>query len=151
MPLPEGTVLEKTDICYLLEEITIRYSALTEEKNITLSLSCPLNTYWIVTNPETLEVVIDSMVRNMLELSDNHSLVELSIIPGDLFLIIELLNRSKNTGVEQLHIFFADTEDMYQKSLYKASELATHVLGGEISYDCSADVGTYFRLKIKEG
>ena len=53
-----GSVSEKTDICLLMEEITISFAALLEEKNITLSLSCPINTHLLLTSPFVLLEVL---------------------------------------------------------------------------------------------
>lgn len=150
MQLQKGNVLVKTDICYLIEEITVRYRDLIEEKNIILSLSCPLHTHWIVASETLLTEVIDILFKNMLELTHEAEVIEISIIPGDLFMTVVFLNRSRSTGAEQLHAFFADSENMYHTSLYKASELIMQELGGEIIYGTSEEGGTFFRLKIKE-
>jgi hypothetical protein len=146
----KGNVLVKTDICYLIEEMTVRYSHFIEEKKVILSLSCALNTHWIVASEVILNEVIDILFKNMLELSHEAELIEISINPGDVFLTVDFLNRSKSTGAEQLHTFFADSENMYHTSLYKASELAMNELGGEIIYGTTQEAGTFFRLKIKE-
>jgi len=146
----KGNVLMKTDICYLIEEMTVRYTSIIEEKKSILSLSCPLNTYWIVASEAILDEVIEILFKNMLELSKEAELIEISISPGDLFLTVDFLNRSKSTATEQLHAFFTDSENMYHTSLYKASELAMHELGGEIIYGTSQEAGIFFRLKIKE-
>jgi len=146
----KGNVLVKTDICYLIEEVSVRYTSIIEEKKIILSLSCPLNTYWIVASETVLAEVIDILLKNILDLSDKQSVIEISITPGDLFLTIELLNRSKLTGTDQLHTFFADSENIYHTSLYKVAEMAMNQLGGDIVYGTSQDTGTFLRLKIKE-
>ncbi|BFG70308.1 hypothetical protein KACHI17_11890 [Sediminibacterium sp. KACHI17] len=146
----KGNVLVKTDICYLIEEMIVRYSSVVEEKKIILSLSCPLNTHWIVAESATLNEVFEILLKNMLDLSNEAEVIELSIIPGDLFLTVDFLNRSRSVGAEQLHAFFTDSANMYHTSLYKASELAIHALAGEIMYGSSEETGTFFRLKIKE-
>lgn len=98
-------VLVKTDICYLIEEMIVRYSSVVEEKKIILSLSCPLNTHWIVAEAATLNEVFEILLKNMLDLSNEAEVIELSIIPGDLFLTVDFLNRSRSVGAEQLHAF----------------------------------------------
>ncbi|MBL0884196.1 MAG: ATP-binding protein [Chitinophagaceae bacterium] len=145
-----GKVLVKSDICYLIEEITVRCSSIIENKKVILSLSCPLHTYWVVASEIILSEVVEILLKNMLELSDEAEVIEISISPGDLFLIVDFLNRSKVTEAAKLHTFFADSENMYHTSLYKAMELTIQDLGGEIIYDTSEDAGTFFRLKIKE-
>jgi hypothetical protein len=146
----KGNVLVKTDICYLIEEVAVRYTSIIEEKKIILSLSCPLNTHWIVASETVLAEVIEILLKNILAFSDQESVIEISITPGDLFLAVEFLNRSKVAGVNQLPAFFADSEDIYHTSLYKAVELTMNELGGDIIYSTSQDMGTFFRLKIKE-
>lgn len=121
-----------------------------EEKKITLSLSCPLNTYWIVASETVLVEVIEILLKNILGFSDQESIIEISITPGDLFLTVEFLNRSKLAGANQLPTFFADSEDIYHTSLYKAAELTMNELGGDIVYSTSQDTGSFLRLKIKE-
>lgn len=150
MQLQKGNVLVKTDICYLIEEMTVRYRSTIEQKVIILSLSCSLHTHWIVASETTLSEVIEILLKNMLELSDKGEVIEISITPGDLFLTIDFLNRSKSTEAEKLHTFFADSENIYHTSLYRAVELTMHELGGEIIYGTSQETGTFFRLKIKE-
>jgi hypothetical protein len=144
-----GSISEKTDICILMEEVTICFASLLEEKNITLSLSCPLNTHLILTSPIVLKDVLYVLLKNMIELSDQNAIIEIVIVQGDLSLHVEFLNRGKMMDVEQLNFFFADEEDVYQKSLHRISELTTKILGGDISYHCSPESGTYWRLKIK--
>lgn len=144
-----GSISEKTDICLLMEEITICFAELVEEKNITLSFSCPLNTHLILTSPIILKEVLHVLLKNMLELSDRNALIEMVIVQGDVSLHVEFLNRGKMMDVEQLNFFFADEEDVYQKSLHRVSELTSEILGGDISYHCSPESGTYWRLKIK--
>ncbi len=146
----KGNVLVKTDICYLIEEVSVRYTSIIEEKKIVLSLSCPLNTYWVVASETVLAEVIEILLKNILSFSDQESVIEISITPGDLFLTVEFLNRSKVAGANQLPAFFADSEDIYHTSLYKAAELTMNELGGDIIYSTSQDMGTFFRLKIKE-
>lgn len=146
----KGNVLVKTDICYLIEEVSVRYTSMIEEKKIILSLSCPLNTYWIVASKIVLAEVIEILLKNILGFSDQGSVIAISITPGDLFLTVEFLNRSRVAGVNQLPTFFADSEDIYHTSLYKAAELAMNELGGDIIYSTSRDTGTFLRLKIKE-
>ncbi len=150
MQSQKGNVLVKTDICYLIEEISVRYSSIIEEKKIVLSLSCPLNTYWIVASETVFAEVIEILLKSILDFSDEQSVIEISITPGDVFLTIEFLNRSKLTGTDQLHTFFADSENIYHTSLYRAAELALNQLGGDIVYGTSQDTGTFLRLKIKE-
>ena len=150
MHTQNGLVLERTDICYLIEETTVRYQSIIEEKKIILSLSCPLDTYWIVASEIVLGEVIEVLLKNMLELSDEMNVIEISIAPGDLFLTLDFLNRSQSTEAEKLHAFFTDSENMYHTSLYKAAELTMHELKGEIIYGTSEEAGTFFRLKIKE-
>jgi len=145
-----GNVLVRSDICYLIEEATIRYRSIIEDKKIILSLSCPLHTHWIVASEIVLREVIEILLKNMLELSDEAEVIEISISPGDLFLTLEFLNRSKTTEADKLHAFFTDSENMYHTSLYKAMGLTMQELGGEIIYGTSEDTGTFFRLKIKE-
>lgn len=146
----KGNVLVKTDICYLIEEMTVKYNDVIEEKKIVLSLSCPLNTHWIVASESILNEVIDILFKNMLELTNDGEVIEISIIPGEIFLTVDFLNRSKSTGGEQLHAFFADSENMYHTSLHKAVELTMQELNGEIIYGTAQDAGIFFRLKIKE-
>lgn len=146
----QGNVLVKTDICYLIEEITVRYRDIIEEKKIILSLSCPLFTHWIVASESTLNEVVDILFKNMLELTNEGEVIEISISPGEWLLTVDFLNRSKSTGGEQLHAFFADSENMYHTSLHKAVELTMQELNGEIIYGTSQEAGTFFRLKIKE-
>lgn len=145
-----GNVLVRSDICYLIEEATIRYRSIIEDKKIILSLSCPLHTHWIVASEIVLREVIEILLKNMLELSDEAEVIEISISPGDLFLTVDFLNRSKSTEAGKLHAFFADSENMYHTSLYKAVELTMKELKGEIIYGSSEEAGTFFRLKIKE-
>lgn len=142
-------ILQKTDICLLMEEITIGFASLLEEKNITLLLSCPLNTHLILTSPIVLKDILHILLKNMIELSDQEAIIEIVIVQGDLSLHVEFLNRGKMMDVEQLNFFFADEEDVYQKSLHRVSELTTKILGGDITYHCSSESGTYWRLKIK--
>lgn len=144
-----GSVSEKTDICLLMEEITIGFAALLEEKNITLSLSCPLNTHLLLTSPIVLQEVLYTLLKNMLELSDQKNVVEIVIVQGDLSLHVEFLNREKMMDMERLNCFFADEDDVYQKSLHRAVMITADELGGDISYHCSPESGTYWRLKIK--
>lgn len=144
-----GRIFEKTDICFLTEEITISFAPLLEEKNITLLLSCPLNTHLIITSPVVLKEVLYVLLKNILELSDRNAVIEIVIVQGDLSLHIEFLNRGKMMDMEQLNCFFADEEDVYQKSLHRVAELTGEILGGDISYQCSPESGTYWRLKIK--
>jgi hypothetical protein len=145
-----GNVLVRSDICYLIEEATIRYRSIIEDKKIILSLSCPLHTHWIVASEIVLREVIEILLKNILELSDDAGVIEISITPGDLFLTLDFLNRSKSTEAGKLHAFFTDSENMYHTSLYKAVGLTMQELGGEIIYGTSEDTGTFFRLKIKE-
>ena len=145
-----GNVLVRSDICYLIEEVTIRYSSTIEDKKIILSLSCPLHTHWTVASEIVLSEVIEILLKNMLEISDETEVIEISITTGDLFLTVDFLNRSRSTEPEKLHAFFTDSENMYHTSLYKAMELTTQELGGEIIYGTTEDTGTFFRLKIKE-
>lgn len=150
MHLHNGNVLVRSDICYLIEETTIRYQSIIEDKKIILSLSCPLHTHWIVTSEMVLREVIEILLKNMLELSDETEVIEISISPGDLFLTVDFLNRSKSIEAEKLHAFFTDSENMYHTSLYKAMEVTMQELVGEIIYGTSEDAGIFFRLKIKE-
>ncbi|WP_439516484.1 hypothetical protein [Sediminibacterium sp.] len=145
-----GNVLVRSDICYLIEETTIKYQSTIEDKKIILSLSCPLHTHWIVTSEIVLREVIEILLKNMLELSDDEGVIEISITPGDLFLTLDFLNRSKSTEAGKLHAFFTDSANMYHTFLYKALELTMQELGGEIIYGTSEEAGTFFRLKIKE-
>ena len=117
-----GNVLVRSDICYLIEETTIKYQSTIEDKKIILSLSCPLHTHWIVTSEIVLREVIEILLKNMLELSDDEGVIEISITPGDLFLTLDFLNRSKSTEAEKLHAFFTDSANMYHTFLYKALE-----------------------------
>lgn len=145
-----GHVSERTDICYLIEEATVRCQSTIEEKKIILSLSSSLHTHWIVASEIVLAEIIEILLKNMLELSDETDLIEISITQGDLFLTLDFVNRSKSTEAERLHAFFADSENMYHTSLYKAAELTMQELMGEIIYGTSEEAGTFFRLKIKE-
>lgn len=146
----DGNVLVRSDICYLIEETTIRYQSTIEDKKIILSLSCPLHTHWIVASERVLREIIEILLKNMLELSHEAEVIEISISPSDLFLTVDFLNRSKSTEADKLHAFFTDSENMYHTSLYKAMELTMQELKGEIIYGSSEEAGTFFRLKIKE-
>lgn len=143
--------IPETDICSLMEEVTIGIAGWAEEKGIKLSFSCPLNICHILNDPAIFYEVIQVLLRNMVELSDANAIIKISVIPGDFFIVIELLNKISISQQDQLHCFFADTEDVYQKSLYHVSELAISKLQGEISYGSAPSTGTYLRLKMKVG
>jgi signal transduction histidine kinase len=148
---------QQIELCEFLSKIEQKLSPAFNEKNMTLHVSCPNQTY-LMADPVRLEQIFLNLLDNALKYSQTGSKTTIAVVKKGINLIITVTDNGKGIPKEDIPLIF-DRFYRVDKSRTRAlggtglglsivKELI-HAHNGTITVQSKENVGTEFEIHLK--
>ena len=136
-----------TELTGLLEEIAVSLAEAAEARKIQLQLQFASAEVCLPHEMSALRNSIRIFTENMVTMAEQGSTIRIYMDTTDRHCIIEMMANGRAAGIDRLHAYFMDEENIFKTGLAAAKNYV-EANGGELRYASHEHTGNHFRIKF---
>ncbi|SJZ72769.1 ATP-binding protein [Sediminibacterium ginsengisoli] len=135
------------ELAGLLEEIAVSLAEMAEARRVQLQLQFAPTPVWLQHETSQLRNNLRVFAENMILIAEAGSVIRIYMDTTDRQCIIEMLGNGRATGIDRLHAYFLDEENIFRTGLATAKKYVEDN-DGELRYASHEHSGNHFRVKF---